>query len=265
VCKWLNPTTADLARDRTVPRYRALLSSPVGTQVEERHNGRLWRFRVVSNRTDPNFTRFAKDVRGWVCQPTTVARECAIQAARAERLKAWIRATRMTLAGFVEGGATHCDPSTGQPVVNIDRTQVPECMWPCAERHEQAHADFLRPACERVADPLRRADFWQRMAKKYGDEGDTENATRAVQEMTRAVNEAVRQTRWFDAWFDQTCRVNEGQAYQVTVEECDKPEIRRRCAAAKKATLLRRNMEQWRKWVRDPPDCKPVRPGPIPY
>ena len=30
------------------------------------HNGRLWRFRVISNTTDPTLTTFAKDVKGWI-------------------------------------------------------------------------------------------------------------------------------------------------------------------------------------------------------
>ncbi|MFI4971187.1 MAG: peptidoglycan-binding protein [Hyphomicrobiales bacterium] len=59
-------TNADVARDHVQPRYQALLSQPVGTQVQEMHNGRAWQFRVVSKTTDPGLTTYAKDVKGWV-------------------------------------------------------------------------------------------------------------------------------------------------------------------------------------------------------
>src|SRR5215510_6128786 len=69
-CRWVSATNADVARDQTVGRYRALLSLPVGTQAHEMHNGNFWKFRVVSRATDPDLTSFAKDVRGWICQPS---------------------------------------------------------------------------------------------------------------------------------------------------------------------------------------------------
>jgi hypothetical protein len=63
---WKLATDADVARDGVQSRYAALLSSPVGTEVQEMHNGRLWKFRVISNKTDPSLTTFAKDVKGWI-------------------------------------------------------------------------------------------------------------------------------------------------------------------------------------------------------
>jgi peptidoglycan hydrolase-like protein with peptidoglycan-binding domain len=63
---WKLATDADVARDGTQARYQSLLSSPVGTEVQEMHNGRLWKFRVISSTTDPNLTTFAKDVKGWI-------------------------------------------------------------------------------------------------------------------------------------------------------------------------------------------------------
>jgi hypothetical protein len=66
-CNWIAATQADVAQDQTQPRYAALLSSPVGYETEELHNGRRWRFRVVSSATDPGLTTFPKDVRGWIC------------------------------------------------------------------------------------------------------------------------------------------------------------------------------------------------------
>jgi hypothetical protein len=63
---WADPSTADAARDGVVPRYKALLSKSVGFEVTEEHKGNLWRLRVVSKATDPQFTTREKDVRGWV-------------------------------------------------------------------------------------------------------------------------------------------------------------------------------------------------------
>jgi hypothetical protein len=68
-CEWIAATDADVARDGTIGRYRALLASPVGRVRREFHNGRLWKLRVVSSATDPGLTTFAKDVRGWICRP----------------------------------------------------------------------------------------------------------------------------------------------------------------------------------------------------
>src|SRR5215472_5821573 len=80
-CQWISATNADVARDQTVRRYRAFLSLPVGTQAHEMHNGNFWKFRVVSKATDPSLTTFAKDVRGWICQPPP--RVAALRRARA--------------------------------------------------------------------------------------------------------------------------------------------------------------------------------------
>lgn len=73
-CTWIAATNADVARDRTVARYRSLLARPVGTEVLEMFNGRLWKLRVVSRTTDPGLTTFAKDVRGWICRPSRATR-----------------------------------------------------------------------------------------------------------------------------------------------------------------------------------------------
>jgi hypothetical protein len=70
---WVLAQNADVARDGTQPRYNELLSSqPVGYEVHELHNARLWKFRVISNKTDPGLTSFAKDVKGWIAMPSTV-------------------------------------------------------------------------------------------------------------------------------------------------------------------------------------------------
>jgi peptidoglycan hydrolase-like protein with peptidoglycan-binding domain len=67
---WVLATDGDVARDGLAPRYMALLSQPVGTQVEELHNGRRWELRVLSKTTDPNLTTYAKDVKGWIWRPS---------------------------------------------------------------------------------------------------------------------------------------------------------------------------------------------------
>src|SRR5579872_5514690 len=64
---WKLATDVDIARDGMQPRFQDLLaSSPVGTEVQEMHNGRLWKLRVVSNVTDPGLTTYAKEVKGWI-------------------------------------------------------------------------------------------------------------------------------------------------------------------------------------------------------
>jgi peptidoglycan hydrolase-like protein with peptidoglycan-binding domain len=70
---WVMATDADVARDGVAGRYGALLAQSVGTTVIEPHNGRTWEIRVISNTTDPNLTTFAKDVKGWIWQPSSSA------------------------------------------------------------------------------------------------------------------------------------------------------------------------------------------------
>jgi hypothetical protein len=74
---WILATNADVSRDGVQSRYVALLSSPVGTEVHETHNGRLWKLRVISHTTDPGLTTYAKDVKGWVAQPSSVVAPAA--------------------------------------------------------------------------------------------------------------------------------------------------------------------------------------------
>lgn len=66
---WRLASNADVAHDGVHPRYQQLLSQPLGTQVQEMHNGRMWQLRVISHATDPNLTTYAKDVKGWVGTP----------------------------------------------------------------------------------------------------------------------------------------------------------------------------------------------------
>jgi len=70
---WVLATNADVSRDGVAGRYQAILGSqPVGFESHETFNGHLWKFRVISNSTDPGLTTYAKDVKGWVAQPQSV-------------------------------------------------------------------------------------------------------------------------------------------------------------------------------------------------
>ena len=66
---WTLASNADVARDGVQGRYQSLMSSPVGTQIVESHNGRVWQFRVISKATDPGLTAYARDVKGWIGAP----------------------------------------------------------------------------------------------------------------------------------------------------------------------------------------------------
>ena len=63
---WTPATDADVKSDSMVAAYAAQLKRPVGKQAYSEHNGRIWRLKVVSKDTDPDFTKHAKDVRGWI-------------------------------------------------------------------------------------------------------------------------------------------------------------------------------------------------------
>jgi murein L,D-transpeptidase YcbB/YkuD len=66
---WRLASNADVARDGVQSRYQSLMSSPIGTQIQEMHNGRAWQFRVISKTTDPGLTTYARDVKGWIGTP----------------------------------------------------------------------------------------------------------------------------------------------------------------------------------------------------
>lgn len=74
---WVRATDHDVARDGVVTIFQSMLGLPAGTdRPPEQHNGRWWKFRVVSKASDPQESLppgKTKDVRGWVCQDSASA------------------------------------------------------------------------------------------------------------------------------------------------------------------------------------------------
>jgi hypothetical protein len=71
---WRLATNADVLRDGVGARFAEMLSHPVGSRTEaEIHNGRTWRFEVVSHRTHPHLTTHAKDVVAYLAPPNIAA------------------------------------------------------------------------------------------------------------------------------------------------------------------------------------------------
>jgi peptidoglycan hydrolase-like protein with peptidoglycan-binding domain len=66
---WVAAVDADIRRDSTQERFADLLRYPVGSVSNETHNGTIWQFRVISNKTNPQETQFAKEVKGWIWHP----------------------------------------------------------------------------------------------------------------------------------------------------------------------------------------------------
>lgn len=161
-----------------------------------------------------------------------------------------------------EVGSTNCNPETGQPEWRIDRSRIAECMWPCAERHEQTHAEFLRMPCERVWLPIARARFWIRVTGQYAQQGNLPEAERAMREANAAVEEGRREVQWYLMYMAQTCRYDEGTAYQEGIEVCDTPEVRSRCTATGELSQYNIQMEAWRRFSQNPPNCPPQPPPP---
>lgn len=161
-----------------------------------------------------------------------------------------------------EVGSTSCNPETGQPEWRIDRSRIAECMWPCAERHEQTHAEFLRMPCERVWLPIARARFWIRVAGQYAQQGNLPEAERAMREANAAVEEGRREVQWYLMYMAQTCRYDEGTAYQEGIEVCDTPEVRSRCTATGELPQYNTQMAAWRRFSQNPPNCPPQPPPP---
>jgi len=162
-----------------------------------------------------------------------------------------------------EVGSTNCNPNTGQPEWRIDRSRIPRCMWPCAERHEQTHAEFMRMPCERVWLPIARAMFWIRIATQYAQQGNAAEVERAMRESEAAVAEGRREVNWYVMYMAQTCRYDEGTAYEAGIEACNTNEIRAQCAANGETETYNTHMATWRRFMQNPPNC-PAQPPPPP-
>ncbi len=160
-------------------------------------------------------------------------------------------------------GSTTCNPNTGQPEWRIDRSRIPRCMWPCAEHHEQTHAEFMRMPCERVWLPIARAMFWIRIATQYAQQGNVSEVERAMRESEAAVAEGRREVNWYVMYMAQTCRYDEATAYEAGIEMCDTDEVRRQCAANGESAAYTTNMAAWRRFMQNPPNC-PAQPPPPP-
>jgi hypothetical protein len=163
-----------------------------------------------------------------------------------------------------EVGSTNCNPATGRPEWRIDRSRIPQCMWPCAERHEQTHAEFMRMPCETVWLPLERARFWIRIATQYARQGNAAEVERALRESQAAVDEGQRSVQWYVMYMSQTCRYDEGTAYEAGIEVCDTAEIRSRCTALGELDRYNVQMAAWRRFMQNPPNCPAVQPPPPP-
>jgi hypothetical protein len=153
------------------------------------------------------------------------------------------------------GGETVCDPDTGKPKWTINRDVVPKCMWPCAETHEQTHAEFLARPCEEVGLAFGRISFWIRVAKQYAKDNKPDEAARAVKEAEATVNEAEKTVAWYKNYMEKTCRYDEGTAYAAGIEACDTDEARKRCTAAGQSAEYGRQMAAWRRFMQTPPNC----------
>lgn len=161
-----------------------------------------------------------------------------------------------------EVGSTTCNPDTGQPEWRIDRSRIPQCMWACAERHEQTHAEFMRMPCETVWLPIERARFWIRRAGQYAEQGNLQDAERAARQAEAAVEEGRRAVQWYQMYMAQTCRYDEGTAYQEGIEVCDTREVRSRCTATGELSQYNIQMAAWRRFSQNPPNCPPQPPPP---
>ena len=67
---WRPATDADVAKDGVASVYHAMLPLSASSEPRvENHNGRTWKFQVVTHDTDPSFVAQpgGKAVRGWIC------------------------------------------------------------------------------------------------------------------------------------------------------------------------------------------------------
>lgn len=157
-----------------------------------------------------------------------------------------------------EAGETHCDPELGRPVSSIRRTLVPRCMWSCAEVHERTHAEFMRGPCEDFSIAFWRARFWLHVARQFQEQNNGPEMGRALSEAERAAAELRQALTRYLNYMSQTCRYDEGEAYNAGIQACDTPEARSRCAATGETDEYNRQLAFWRRAMTNPPNCPPV-------
>jgi hypothetical protein len=211
------------------------------------------------------------DLNGAEPEPASTAEENPQLSAlvyRVEELAAMVRAVTRDQGSptlperTTEVGTTWCNIDTGKPEWRIERTRIPQCMWPCAEHHEQTHAEFMRSPCETVWLPLERARFWIRIAGQYAQQGNLPEVERATREVEAAVEEGGREVQWYLAYMQQTCRYDEGTAYEAGIEVCDTVETSRRCTETGQRDQYNRHMSTWRRFMQNPPNCPAPPPRP---
>jgi hypothetical protein len=163
-----------------------------------------------------------------------------------------------TVPGRVtQGGETHCDLDLGHPVWSINRARVPRCMWPCAEIHERTHVEFMQSPCEEVSLAGGRAHFWLNVARQFMEQHNGPEMQRALDEGQRAADELRVAVQRYLNYMRQTCRYDEGMAYEAGIDACNTDEARRRCAATGETDEYKRQMAAWRQFMNDPPNCSP--------
>ncbi len=267
-----------LAADRdefTSSKGRKLLAHELAHVVQQR--GRTGTLQRLADQPDNGETKSAQPDDGVTkpAQPDDAKPESASAeagppelsalTAKVDELKATVvRITRdqdplASPEGRTEiGGETRCDPTTGQPQWAINRSVVPSCLWPCAEIHEQTHAEFMRLQCGEVGIAFGRTTFWLHVAEQYLRANNPKEADRAAHELETAVREASQAVARYLRYMEQTCRYDEGMAYEAGINACDTDEARSRCAAAGQSDQYRVQMAAWRRFMQNPPNCAAV-------
>lgn len=180
--------------------------------------------------------------------------------AQVEQLKAQVAAVARYQAPAPPGrtetaGATVCDLDSKKPKIVINTGAVPECLLPCVQAHEQSHVDFQQQQCENLGIAWGRVMFWLHVLKKFVKENNAAEAQRAATELDGAINEANQAVAQYNKFMDQTCRFDEGTAYEAGIEACDTDDVRKSCAKAGQTAEYNKQMAAWRRFMQNPPNC----------
>ena len=117
----------------------------------------------------------------------------------------------------------------------------------------------MQGPCEEVSLAAGRAHFWLNVARQYMEQNNGPEVQRALEEGQRAADELRVAVQRYINYMRQTCRYDEGLAYEAGIEACSTDEARRRCAASGETDEYNRQMAAWRQFMNDPPNC-PARP-----
>jgi hypothetical protein len=147
-------------------------------------------------------------------------------------------------------GVAFCDPDLGRMTWRpVNYEHIPICAADCVRAHEEAHVRFGQEQCAKASALYKAA---QEALKKF----ESSHSEADAQALRKALDAAKKAVDKYAQWKDDTCKENEGQAYQAGIDKCMTPEIQKQCTDLGETEKLKKFIEQQKKFRKSPPNCE---------